>query len=308
MSHTTITRVVNGREVLDYILSEQGHNDNEVRNQLIIPVNMSPGDVSSYYAQMSAHWRHRSSKCVYDMNHIILSFSRNELDPDDPNSILIAGQIGKEFHEKVYPGHQAIIGVQTDGKSGLVHVHIGESCTNMFTHRGCTKEQTWDCHLRREMDAIIEKYMDIDHGVKGGSKNKQSVIEKRTRGEYVWKDDVVERIKETQAEATDLDDFLARLPAHGLKGEAKHSKKYGDYITYELIDTSGFGDKKIPMNLKNRSYKLDQDYKDDFSPNMKFGKDDNSALYYSAGDVTSYTPTYSPSITPAPAPTNTRED
>ena len=302
MSHTTITRVASGRQVLDYVLDEKGHNNNAVRNQLVIAVNMSPGDISDYYAQMNAHWQQRSGKQKYDVNHIISSFSDKELPRDDPRSAYLAAHIAQEFHDKMYSGHQAVIAVQRDGKGGYWHVHIVESCTDMFTHKGCNNEQTWDGTIRREMDAVISKYMDIDHGMQGGSRNKQSILEKRDRGEYVWKDDLAQRVLTAQAQATGFEDFKAKLKENGVeiktetkKGEPKVSKKYGAYYTYVLTDTSRFGaDDKIPKKaMSARSFHLDADYEGNFGPTMTYGK---------APQAENETPAPEPEPAPEPAP------
>ena len=79
---------------------------------------------------------------------------------------------------------------------------------------------------------------------------------KRALGEYVWKDDLKSRITEALNESESEEDWIKNLPAHGVNIEVHDSKKRGKYYTYELMDTDGFGDKKIPQNLKSRSYKL----------------------------------------------------
>ena len=61
-----------------------------------------------------------------------------------------------------------------------------------------------------------------------------------------------EALNESESE----EDWIKNLPAHGVNIEVHDSKKRGKYYTYELMDTDGFGDKKIPQNLKSRSYKL----------------------------------------------------
>ena len=58
--------------------------------------------------------------------------------------------------------------------------------------------------------------------------------------EYLWRDDLKNRVREAMEEATDREDFLKRLTAHGVEGEYRTSKKQGDYIIYELTDLSGF--------------------------------------------------------------------
>lgn len=87
-------------------------------------------------------------------------------------------------------------------------------------------------------------------------KTTQTERAKRALGEYVWKDDLKSRITEAMNESESEEDWIKNLPAHGVNIEVHDSKKRGKYYTYELMDTDGFGDKKIPQNLKSRSYKL----------------------------------------------------
>ena len=87
-------------------------------------------------------------------------------------------------------------------------------------------------------------------------KTTQTERAKRALGEYVWKDDLKSRITEALNESESEEDWIKNLPAHGVNIEVHDSKKRGKYYTYELMDTDGFGDKKIPQNLKSRSYKL----------------------------------------------------
>lgn len=53
-----------------------------------------------------------------------LSFSREELDPDDPDAGIKALRIGQRMVGKQYPGHPALLAVQRDGVGGLWHVHF----------------------------------------------------------------------------------------------------------------------------------------------------------------------------------------
>ncbi len=53
-----------------------------------------------------------------------ISFSREELDPDDPDAGLKALRIGQRMVGKQYPGHPALLAVQRDGVGGLWHVHF----------------------------------------------------------------------------------------------------------------------------------------------------------------------------------------
>lgn len=65
------------------------------------------------------------------------------------------------------------------------------------------------------------------------------------------------RIMAAMNESENEDEWLKNLPGFGVNIEVHDSKKRGRYYTYELMDTSGFAEgKKIPQNLKSRSYKM----------------------------------------------------
>lgn len=53
-----------------------------------------------------------------------ISFSREELDPDDPDAGIKALRIGQRVVGKQFPGHPALLAVQRDGVGGLWHVHF----------------------------------------------------------------------------------------------------------------------------------------------------------------------------------------
>lgn len=53
-----------------------------------------------------------------------ISFSREELDPDDPDAGIKALRIGQRMVGKQYPGHPVLLAVQRDGVGGLWHVHF----------------------------------------------------------------------------------------------------------------------------------------------------------------------------------------
>ena len=185
------------------------------------------------------------------------SFSINELNPDEPADILTANMIGQEFAQRYYPDRQAVVFTQTDGKSHLVHNHIIISDTDMTSSRGCDKQQYYQPTLAQWTNEIAGQYFELDSGnAKTMDKTTQTERAKRALGEYVWKDDLKSRITEAMNESESEEDWIRNLPAHGVNIEVHDSRKRGKYYTYELMDTDGFGDKKIPQNLKSRSYKL----------------------------------------------------
>lgn len=283
MPYTRITATKNAAAALQYARGGKdgkGHNQNEFRNEIVTGVNLMPEEVESYEAQMNRALRRASSRNKNQARRIIQSFSRNEANPDNPEDVMTVHNIGVEFARKAYPGRQAVVFTQTDGKSGLLHNHIivcnvsiqdavvpvpngngGFDDVPVPAGRGCIDEQTRFSYVKRHTNEIAKEYLTLDFGQKPKDKLSQAERTRREGGKYVWKDDLRERIETVMGQVTSLDDFLAKLPDHGVKGTKKHTKGNGDFILYELTDTSHFGpDDKIPDNLKSKSYKLGEGY------------------------------------------------
>ena len=256
MAYTRVTRTVNGAGALAYAYGKgKGHNDNQHRNDMIANVNILPGVPTEI--QMQKYWNRARANHKTQVIRVVQSFSINELNPDEPEDILTANIIGQEFVQKYYPDRQAVVFTQTDGKSHLVHNHIIISDTDMTSSRGCDKQQYYQPTLAQWTNEIAGQYFELDFGdTTVPDKTTQTERAKRALGEYVWKDDLKSRITEALNESESEDDWIKNLPAHGVNIEVHDSKKRGKYYTYELMDTDGFGDKKIPQNLKSRSYKL----------------------------------------------------
>ena len=256
MAYTRVTRTANGHGALMYAYGKgKGHNGSDVRNDLIANVNILPGVPAEI--QMQKYWNRARANHKTQVIRVVQSFSVRELNPDEPADILTANIIGQEFVQKYYPDRQAVVFTQTDGKSGLIHNHVIISDTDMTSSRGCDKQQYYQPTLAQWTNEIAGQYFELDFGnAKTPDKTTQTERAKRALGEYVWKDDLKSRITEALNESESEEDWIKNLPAHGVNIEVHDSKKRGKYYTYELMDTDGFGDKKIPQNLKSRSYKL----------------------------------------------------
>lgn len=256
MAYTRVTRTANGAGALMYAYGKgKGHNGSDVRNDLIANVNILPGVPAEI--QMQKYWNRARANHKTQVIRVVQSFSVRELNPDEPADILTANIIGQEFVQKYYPDRQAVVFTQTDGKSGLIHNHVIISDTDMTSSRGCDKQQYYQPTLAKWTNEIAGQYFELDFGdTTVPDKTTQTERAKRALGEYVWKDDLKLRITEALNESESEEDWIKNLPAHGVNIEVHDSKKRGKYYTYELMDTDGFGDKKIPQNLKSRSYKL----------------------------------------------------
>ena len=256
MAYTRVTRTANGHGALMYAYGKgKGHNGSDVRNDLIANVNILPGVPAEI--QMQKYWNRARANHKTQVIRVVQSFSVRELNPDEPADILTANMIGQEFVQKYYPDRQAVVFTQTDGKSGLIHNHVIISDTDMTSSKGCDKQQYYQPTLAKWTNEIAGQYFELDFGdTTVPDKTTQTERAKRALGEYVWKDDLKSRITEALNESESEEDWIKNLPAHGVNIEVHDSKKRGKYYTYELMDTDGFGDKKIPQNLKSRSYKL----------------------------------------------------
>ena len=256
MAYTRVTRTANGHGALMYAYGKgKGHNGSDVRNDLIANVNILPGVPAEI--QMQKYWNRARANHKTQVIRVVQSFSVRELNPDEPADILTANIIGQEFVQKYYSDRQAVVFTQTDGKSGLIHNHVIISDTDMTSSRGCDKQQYYQPTLAKWTDEIAGQYFELDFGdTTVPDKTTQTERAKRALGEYVWKDDLKSRITEAMNESESEEDWIKNLIAHGVNIEVHDSKKRGKYYTYELMDTDGFGDKKIPQNLKSRSYKL----------------------------------------------------
>lgn len=277
MAYSRVTRTAFGRDALAYAAGHgAGHNQNEHRNVHIGYVNLLPGiDPAD---QMEMYWNRARKNHKTQVLRIVQSFSTKELNPQDENDILTANMIGQEFVQKYYPDRQAVVFTQIDGKSGLVHNHVIVSDTDIISCKGCEKEQYHFPKVKEWTNEIAGQYFELDSGVQQvEDKTTQTERHKRETGEYVWKDDLKERITSAMASAESEQEWLQNLVRTGVNVEVHDSKKRGRYYTYELVDTSQFpAGEKIPQNLKSRSYKLGTLYDSDHV--QEFFKEKESEL------------------------------
>lgn len=261
MAYTRVTRTANGRGALEYAAGHGvGHNGKEQRNAFVGYVNLLPGiDPAD---QMQLYWNKARRNHTTQVLRIVQSFSVKEFDPSKEGDILQANEIGQEFAKTYYPNRQAVVFTQIDGKSGLVHNHVIVSDTDMTSSKGCEKEQYHFPKVKEWTNEIFGKYIELDFGEQQTEdKTTQTERHKREVGEYVWKDDLKERITEAMDASYSEEQWIGTLPRYGVNIEVHDSKRRDRYYTYELMDTSRFPErKKIPANLKARSYKLGTRY------------------------------------------------
>lgn len=278
-----VARTKYGAAAIAYALGHgKGHNGKEKRNEYISTINMMSG--RDYAIEMGRYWMRASEQHDNQLIKVIQSFSKNELDPENPEHVLLANQIGYQFAKKYYPNHQAIVFTQTDGKGGCVHNHIFISDVNIYTLKALEHHQYYLPNVRDWSNAVASQYFDLDFG-KGATKDRVTQTEraKREKGEYVYKDDIKERVRMSAEAAVDMADFENKLRENGLDFKKKNSEKYGEHYTFELVDMSNVpAGAKLPNRaLKARSYKMGAEYSPEAIKNFIETKHPVSAPSYS---------------------------
>ena len=248
MPYSRVTRTAFGADAIDYLMGRngKGHNGNEVRNLYIGSVNMLPNNVVPFAKQMQIIWDMADSRHTTQIDRYTLSFGLSELDPDNPEDHIKAGAIAEQFARKIAPDHQAIIGVQNDGKGGKLHAHVFINDGRIQDGKGMDPLSYAHFHFQKIVDEICEQYFDLEKAeaqpekvnpsVRGARiKNEQiraanareiqraaaegrEVDPKKIKAErYIWQDDLRQRVKDAAAKATDEADFAHQLRLSGVE-------------------------------------------------------------------------------------------
>lgn len=288
MPYTRITGTAFGKAAIDYALGGKegkGHNNHEERNLYVTTVGMFPNQPPSYADQMNEYWKLASSRNKNQVRRIVISFSEQELNPKDPNSALIAGEISREFAKKYYPNRQALICVQNDGEGGKLHCHIIVNNVSMTDFKGCSDNQTKFTYVAKGADEIAKKYIDVDmdyndifdkktnqiklpkdkvsrHVRRMRQENQEAIKNGKDAPHYIWEDDLKSRIKLAMNEATSRDDFFNKLNDRGVTIVRNGTlKRHGEYFTYSMdANKSKSEEEVLEGKRKIRSDKLGGDY------------------------------------------------
>ena len=258
MAYSSVKRVVCGYSALHYVIYEHGHNGHEKRNAMLTAINMCRK--VPYEIQMNRYWRRARSNHKIQIIAIVQSFSKKEFDPKNEGDILKANQVGQQLVNEHFKGRQALVCTQIDGKKGYVHNHILINDVSMIDLKGCTKQQYYYKNIEIWTDEITQEYTILDLGEKNAEeKVTRTERAKREKGEYVYRDDIRERVLAAMKNSASEEDYFRRLSKNGIGVKKKSSPKYGEHYVYELLDFSKVPEgTKLPKhgNRSARSYKL----------------------------------------------------
>jgi len=164
----------------------------------------------------------------------------------------------KEVQKEVKAKQQELIDLETKARKLKA-----EPKAKRFVNAFLASDEVCEALVNLTNAEVTSKYTTLDNG-KQSATDKISRMErvKREQGEYVWRDDLKARVHAAMEMSKSESDFLDCLKANGVDATRKTSKKYGEYYTYELLDTSKAPERAKLLNRKllGRSYKLGTAY------------------------------------------------
>jgi hypothetical protein len=218
------------------------------------------GDPAFFNKQVKSAVSRSGRKTNKDIQcyRILQSFSEKEADPSSGNAGRTCHEIGVSLVQRLYPGHQATVTTQRDGKSGHWHNHIVVMAVNAATGKAARGRQTDYMTVRRESERLLkENGITPDPGKKHPKRKKAAALE----GGYSWMDDLHRRVADAMEHAESFDDFHARLK----KNEVRIPRdKIGKTLTFELMAKVPDTVKVPKRGMRSRSTKLDSEWSVDY--------------------------------------------
>ena len=216
MAYTKVTRAHNGKKAINYLFGAS-HSEGIERNYHITGVNMVSFDSVSPSDQFARYWNRASDRVKVQVIRVTQSFSDKEFDPNNEADILTAHEVGVEAGKQIFGDRQFIVATQIDGKSGYIHNHIFANNINMITNLGMRGDDYQHSRIQQISDDVIKSFgVKLDYGKNKGDKYTQAERAKREKSEYVWKDDLKERIRESIDASSDFDSFEDALAFRGV--------------------------------------------------------------------------------------------
>lgn len=213
MAYTRITRTRNGAAAIAYALNGTGHNGADKRNEMVTSIKMQNG--IEYWKQMNRYWRRARVNHKVQIIRIIQSFSKKEFDPNNPEDVLKANEVGQALVEEHYPGRQALVCTQTDGK-------------------GCCKYQYHQPDVMPWTDEITSRYTNLDQGNKNSENLTQAERAKREKAAYSYKDDIRKRVAKAMKDCSSEEAFLQKLADLGVNAVKKTAKNTASIMFMSL--------------------------------------------------------------------------
>lgn len=272
MAIVKINNSRDGQASINYLRGKAHNGKEQQRNAMVSGINC-PDDLDSASKMMKSVWDSQFTQKLnkVEMYQYIQSFSKEELNPQNPHDVSKCNQLGQELAQKIMgkTHHFCIVATQKDGRGGQLHNHIlicNQDFTNGKAIRGNPKDFYYVSKLN---DKVLENNgMKQPEVIRNGVDYKESMaeIKLRQKGKYVWKDDLRNRITDVANSSKSWQEFHQGMKGLGVNVRAFKKKCYDD--EGNLTDTDE------NKRLKSISFSFEgEDNKEHHARSKKLGKD-----------------------------------
>lgn len=230
------------------------------------------GDGASVARQFEYYLDQAGRKCRLGINGeypiqgyiMTVSYSANELDPDDPASIDKALTVVEKAMDNITRGKVLYMAVaqkdgtgkgdgrDTYGNGGVIHVHIVKCSVHTDTLEACTGRETSREIFRKQIEkAAVEMGITLDSG-KSHKKRDAKRKHAQEKDGFSWIKDMEERVAKAARESKRLSEFEENLAANGVNVTRKTKSGW----TYELSEC----EREEFIGKKARYDKFSQDF------------------------------------------------
>lgn len=259
-----ITTAKSGSAAINYALgkdkmpddTKQWLLDNGVPDEIVETlhdraVTMDGWNVDPEYAKEQM----RASRNVFkttgrEVTRIIQSFPESDLEAFNVNDWDKANQLGLELAKKAFPDYQVAIYTHVDGTGHKLHNHLVINMPNLQTGKKYHEHRSWE-RISAINDEIAREhgYSVVDRGNQEPERHTMAERKRAEKGQYVWKDDLRQRIDQAMTELGSNEKSLEEL----LDNQGVSYKLRGKNVTYTFTD-------KDQKERKARGTSLGRDY------------------------------------------------
>lgn len=260
MTIVKISSTRNARSAINY-LGGKAHNGSKKRELLATGLLTSYENAKTNFAEHLQKVKKKSTQV--EAYRVVQSFSATEIDVNNVEDVAKAHAIGCETAKLLFPNRQVVIVTQADGKNGIVHNHmVGESPDLVDGKALRGNSMSWK-HVAEVSDKVSENWGLSPVVPTKTVKQTTPEVKLREQGEYVWKDDLRQRIDnaKTDANVVDFKSYREALAKAGV--EVSQRGKKTKMYSYQFEGENG-------KSYKSRANKLGSEYgHDTFEPIYK---------------------------------------
>lgn len=142
----------------------------------------------------------------------------DELDPDNPEDVKKAHELGIKLAETLYPGYQALVVTQADGKGNKLHNHIIVCAVDPATGKSLRGESRSHFHIAKVSDELCrEANLPVIERTREDRMSKGE-YHKTMRGEYTFMGDLRSRIRNSLVGSNvyDEESFIKEMSARNV--------------------------------------------------------------------------------------------